>query len=85
MRHLRPLVLGTLLLYGGCRSTEPLGLWYGPQTPSQLQRQQAQNVDPYPATDTGPPVVGGRPQEYDAPYNAPRRLQRDRWIKFPGL
>jgi len=73
-----------LAICGGCRSTEPFGLWYGPHARSDTQRAQAQVIDPYPDPNIGPPVEGGRPLDYQNPRSAPQRTQPDRWIRGFG-
>lgn len=85
MRHACRGFLGMLLLLGACRTTEPVGLRYGPHSPPEEQRIQAQRVDPYPATETGPQIEGGRPPGYENPPPEIRRVQPDRWgLPFGG-
>ena len=55
----------------GC-SSRP---YVGPQGTISDQRSRAILHDPYPSTDLGPPIVGGRPREYDLPRSEPAHLQ----------
>ena len=85
MRHTGPWLLSALLLLGGCRTTEPAGLRYGPHIHPEEQRAHAQRVDPYPSTETGPQIEGGRPPGYENPPQEIRRVQPDRWrLPFGG-
>lgn len=43
--------------------------------PAGAQRASALQWDPYPLDDVGPPVVGGRPQEYARPIPEVKRGQ----------
>ena len=68
-----------LLSTFGCQSDRgrvlpaPGPIWY--------QQQQAVLHDPYPATDIGPEVVGGRPRSYDHPQPEATRSKyfRESW------
>jgi len=42
----------------------------------EQQRKEAERFDPYPENDIGPPVVGARPREYEAPAPEPERARR---------
>lgn len=70
---------------GGCRSRE-----FGtPQLfgagSAQYQRQRAQQFDPYPDTNVGPSVAGGRPDGYTAPAPEAARGHQNQWsLPFLG-
>lgn len=72
MKYLFPLLVAALLLAsaGGCRG-------YGPfqRPPGSLQQQRLSATvhDPYPDSDAGPDVVGGRPREFAKPNAEPVR------------
>ena len=51
---------------GGCSSSLGRPNWMNPG-PVAYQQQQALRYDPFPEDDLGPPIVGGRPREYDRP------------------
>jgi hypothetical protein len=40
-----------------------------------MQRSRAVLFDPFPKNDLGPPVVGGRPREFDTPLSEATDLQ----------
>src|SRR3954452_4468845 len=54
--------------------------------PAAYQRAQAIQHDPYPLSDVGPEVVGGRPREYQIPVNEVERarLAAPRPAGLPG-
>ena len=60
------------LLLSGC-STARLDL--GPPGTIGMQREKAVIHDPYPSTDLGPPIVGGRPAGFDLPLAPTKSLQ----------
>jgi hypothetical protein len=69
----------------GCAGGRFLGLeWprfgYPPGT-VEAQRSEAALHDPYPDPDAGPPVVGGRPREFQKPQAEPAR---PRWLPGTG-
>src|SRR4051812_2931157 len=39
----------------------------------RLQRMETERFDPYPMTNVGPEVMGGRPQDFDKPRAEPTR------------
>jgi hypothetical protein len=47
----------------------------GPPGTISDQRNRAVLHDPYPSNDLGPPIVGGRPREFDLPRSEPAHLQ----------
>lgn len=51
--------------------------FYHPGT-APYQRYQATLHDPYPDTDLGPAVVGGRPRDFEKPLPEP---VRNRWLQ----
>ena len=64
-----------LLLLGACSPTihKPRLLSPGP---AWYQRGNAEQYDPYPLNDLGPPIVGGRPREFQKPYDQVRRARQ---------
>src|SRR5947209_10951684 len=50
----------------GCSSNLGRPNWADPG-PVAYQQHQALRYDPFPQDDLGPPIVGGRPREYDRP------------------
>jgi hypothetical protein len=67
------LVAGCLSLVA-CSSTIRWPRLYGPGT-APAQRARAERSDPYPITDLGPEIVGGRPREFDKPRDEVRQSQ----------
>jgi hypothetical protein len=69
----------TLFCSVGCQS--PRGRILPAPGPIWHQQQQAVLHDPYPATDIGPEVVGGRPRSYDHPQPEATRSKyfRESW------
>lgn len=63
--------------FAGCRSHPnfhfPTIL---PEGSTKQQQMIGNQFDPYPDPDVGPPVVGGRPRDYQKPVAEP---QRARW------
>ena len=81
------LLLAASLLMGmpGCKSLARPN-WFHPG-PADYQQARAHQFDPYPEKESGPPIVGARPLEYQ---NPPPEVQRarpkdlqERW--FPWL
>jgi hypothetical protein len=69
------LAFSTLGCAGGRRLEWPQ---FGrPPGTSEAQRNNANLHDPYPDPDAGPPVVGGRPREFQKPLAEPAR---SRWL-----
>lgn len=56
----------------GCPTLRPN--WFHPG-PQQYQRNRAVLHDPYPDSDAGPEVVGGRPLQFQNPNAEPVRNQ----------
>jgi hypothetical protein len=54
------------LVMSGCSSSVARPNWLNPG-PVAYQQNQALRYDPYPEDSLGPPVLGGRPREYDRP------------------
>jgi len=48
--------------------------WRSPGT-VECQRGRARVADPYPQSDTAPPIAGGRPRQFDAPRTEVVRTQ----------
>lgn len=46
---------------------------------AQYQQRRAERFDPYPETDAGPAIVGGRPRQYEKP---PAEVLRTRWFPW---
>jgi hypothetical protein len=83
MRRIFPLLCVLALSGAGCSTTEPLGLRYGPHQNVELQRRDAQVVDPYPLPSVGPDITGARPRDFDVPRSEPVRTQDERrWSIF---
>jgi hypothetical protein len=83
VQRLLPLVIALFL--GGClhdpHIAKPQLLEPGSD---QLQRQRAQQFDPYPDTNIGPSVTGGRPDGYTVPMPEPvRGTANNRWAMTP--
>ena len=68
------LVIGLLAPTGGCLGVRMPQL-VAPGTAS-YQRYQALRFDPYPDSELGPSVVGGRPRGYQKPAAQLERLRR---------
>jgi hypothetical protein len=75
--------IATLLLivattsFVGCRGTWQPRL-FGPGSAEQ-QQHTAQQFDPYPETNIGPSVSGGRPDGYSTPAPEATRGTTNRW------
>ncbi len=59
----------------GCADVAPPRFLHPGRTEDQQLR--AQRFDPYPMTDVGPAVAGGRPLQYDKPAPETERMQND--------
>ncbi len=77
------LLAATVLAFApGCQS---LGWpnWFHPG-PAKYQQTRAQQFDPYPENEPGPPVVGARPMDYSKPPPEVQRARpdqlRQRWF-----
>ncbi len=57
----------------GCRSTAMPTIV--PSGSAEYQQQVGNKFDPYPDPDVGPPVVGGRPRDYQNPVSEPQRAR----------
>jgi len=74
-------IVAAIIAVGGCRGTgRPQ--FFGPGS-APYQQQQAQQFDPYPETNIGPRVDGGRPDGYTAPAAEPYRGQPNQWNTQP--
>ena len=87
MRRIFPYLCVLALGGAGCSTTEPLGLRYGPHQSAEVQRRDAQVVDPYPLPSAGPDITGARPRDFDVPRAEPVRTQENstrgsRWSIF---
>ncbi|WP_148618997.1 hypothetical protein [Mariniblastus fucicola] len=65
-------ILALAVQLTGCGSTR---LNLGPPGTIGMQREKAVIHDPYPSTDLGPPIVGGRPSGFDLPLDPTKGLQ----------
>jgi len=87
MRAMWPtVVLLFAIASAGCKTTAT-PCWLHPGD-TETQQKQALRYDPYPEPDTGPPVDGARPREYEVPPADPSRARwvwstenADRWWK----
>ncbi len=67
----------------GCSDIAPPN-WLHPG-PFNYQRAQAERTDPFPETDVGPEIVGGRPKDFQKPSAEPTRVQTEySWAKRYG-
>jgi hypothetical protein len=76
------LVLGAMVLgamAAGCKGLQGPN-WSRPG-PAPYQQRMAERFDPYPDSQIGPAVVGGRPRDYQIPPPEPARA---RW-PVPGV
>lgn len=82
MKQLTSLFLTTalLMLISGCQGYR---LPIGPPGTINEQRNRAAIFDPFPETDIGPDIIGGRPREFDRPLPEAERvpLYRDTYGK----
>lgn len=51
---------------------------FGPPGTIGMQRSRAVLHDPFPSTELGPPIVGGRPRGFDNPQASAENLQEVR-------
>lgn len=65
------------LIGSGCSSVGP---YMSNNVSMNYQRQQIERFDPLPDQDIAPPVVGGRPREFDQP---PPQGERAFWSAQP--
>jgi hypothetical protein len=77
----RLLTAGPLILIalGGCKTTAKPD-WTHPG-PAREQQGRALRYDPYPENESGPPMAGVRPREYETPPPEPSRARwyREKW------
>jgi len=68
----------------GC-ANGPFAAWNSPPSLAE-QRASAQRFDPYTEDEVGPPVVGGRPREFQEPIAEPSRARwdLDEWNRRHG-
>jgi hypothetical protein len=59
----------------GCKGT--VGPAWAHPGSARAQQTQALRYDPYPENESGPPMVGVRPREYEKP---PSEASRSRWF-----
>lgn len=62
---------------GGCQ-TLALPRLFDP-TPISYRQSRAQQFDPFPENEPGPPIVGARPREFDRPLPEARRAKLLPW------
>lgn len=63
-----------IAIVGGCKGVEG-PCWLHPGS-AQCQQKKALRYDPYPENETGPPMEGVRPRDYQKP---PPEASRARW------
>jgi hypothetical protein len=61
----------------GCRGMGRPGM--AAPGPASYQQTLAQQFDPYPENETGPPIVGARPREFQQPIAETPRVQWSPW------
>jgi len=69
-----------LMLVGagtGCRNMGMPRLFH--PGPAAYQQAEAQRFDPYPELESGPPIDGARPREFDKPLPEPARARQVPW------
>ena len=76
------IVCSALATAFGCRGTQTPQI-FGPGSAS-YQQSQAQRFDPYPETNVGPNVAGGRPDGYSMPPAEPYRGRANQWSTAPA-
>jgi hypothetical protein len=75
-RFLKIMIVGlTLTQLVACSSTIRKPRLESPGT-AGLQRHNAEQFDPYPMTDAGPEIVGGRPLDYQIPVPEVNRARQ---------
>lgn len=77
MRGTLSLIGCMLLLLVGCSNPHPFGLAMPDVVhpgPEPYQQARARIFEPYPENDTGPPIAGGRPREYQNELAEPDRV-----------
>jgi hypothetical protein len=85
MKRLRLVALAAVIAAGtfGCQGAPSTYVRPGPV---EYQQARAQRFDPYPENDTGPPIVGGRPREFENPPPEVQRARpdviRNRWLPW---
>ena len=80
-RRTLALLFVAVMATAGCRGTgKPQ--FFGAQGSADYQQLQAQRFDPYPDTQVGPKVEGGRPDAYTAPPPESSRGRPNQWT-FP--
>lgn len=80
MRQFCTILVLAALAFAGCRNNREFGSpqLFGPGS-ADYQQHRAQQFDPYPDTDIGPSVEGGRPDGYSAPAPEAVRGHTNRW------
>jgi len=64
-------------LWVGCSPTVRKPRLYSPG-PASYQQYQATQFDPYPPNDMAPPIVGGRPKDFQKPPDEVLRARQQR-------
>ena len=72
-------VAALLLTATGCPGTAKPQLFSPFGYSTKAQRVEAQRYDPYPETNIGPTVEGGRPDGYTAPPPESQRGRPNQW------
>ena len=70
----------------GCAQSQFFGTprFLEPAGSEQYQQTRAQRFAPYPDTNIGPKVDGGRPEGFDAPPPEPARGRPNQWNSAPS-
>ena len=82
--RLAAIVLATAIVLPGCSSHLGWPSFFDPG-PEQYQQKRAVKFDPYPQTDMGPPIAGGRPSEFQNPAAEVSRVQTPQQQSAPGV
>jgi len=71
----------------GCQNSPFFGTprIFEPAGSEAYQQTRAQRFDPYPDTDIGPAVDGGRPEGFTAPPPEPARGRPNQWTAAPAF
>jgi len=82
MKYL-PLLFLALEMFASIAGCQGYRLPIGPPGTINEQRNRATLHDPFPETDIGPDIIGGRPREFDRPLPEAERvpLYRDAYGK----
>ncbi|MCE9605957.1 MAG: membrane or secreted protein [Planctomycetia bacterium] len=81
------LLVALVLSVAGCRGNPQFGTpkLLEPAGSETYQQTRAQRFDPYPDTNIGPNVEGGRPEGYTQPPPEPARGRANQWNAAPAF